>query len=299
VTTPDSLASRCAAALFASLLVAATSAAAPVAPWPRVFVAVEDLPADPAGIVVLDVRGSAQFKAGHLPGAQRVDWTRWRKGLLTGGALPDDLGRVARDLAKLGVDDGKRVLVCGTPLTRGGWGEDGRVAWLLRYLGHDAVAVLDGGCDAWFRAGRAMTKSSGAAGSGRFTPRPHDATRARKSDVVSALPQRGVLVDVRSRAEYDGATPYFESRGGRIPGAVHLAVQELVDADGRVRSRAAIAALLGARGLSGSRPLIVYCTGGVRSAFATLAFESAGVSARNYDGSFWEWADDEALPVEK
>ena len=275
-------------------------------PWPTRFVSVDEVPAslvddDGRAVTVLDARPRAAYAAGHLPGAARVDWMKLRDGRLRTGRVDDDVERLARKLARLGVDDARRVLVVGA---RPSWGEDARVAWTLLYLGHRAVAVLDGGVDAWTRAGRplvvdglvARVRRRLARAAATCTPRVDPSWRARKSDVVAATNGGGAqIVDARTRAEHDGATPYFEARGGRIPGAVHLPHDALLDDEGRVR--ADVVDVLRARGVDPARPVLAYCTGGVRSAFAALALRAHGVDARNYDGSFWEWSADRALPV--
>lgn len=215
------------------------------------------------GATVLDARGPVAYLAGHLPGAVRVDW---RLGV-TGGPLSGTLGDPAKTgqaFAALGVDDHRPVLVVGD-WTRS-WGEEGRVAWNLVYLGHPAVSVLEGGQAAWIGPLEAgpVTPSPG-----RFTVRPRPEVRATRARVT----EPGVrLVDVREPEEYAGATPYGEAVGGHIPGAVNLPWRTLP----------------GAAVPEG--PLVVYCTGGVRSAFAWVILTDAGHSVANYDGSWWEWA---------
>ena len=227
--------------MFVSVLVLAAA----LSPWPQTFVSVGEVPLDLAGVTVLDARDDGPFKRGHIPHAQRADWTKFREGLFIGGRLPDDLSQVAHGLERLGVDDKKRVLVCGAALK--GWGEEGRIAWLVMYLGHPAVAVLDGGCQAWTAAGRSFTTVRDDVTPHHFTAKPDERLRARAGD--------------------------------------------------RVKSAAALRQLLISAGIDPEKPVIAYCTGGVRSAFVVMALRSAGVDARNYDGSFWEWASDDKLPV--
>ena len=107
-----------------------------------------------------------------------------------------------------------------------------------------------------------------------------------------------VVFDVRSREEFDGATPYGEARGGHLPRAVHLDWRALSDADGRVLRGDALRQRLSAAGVPEGQPALVYCTGGVRSAFVTELLREHGIDARNYDGSMWEWAADATAPIE-
>jgi thiosulfate/3-mercaptopyruvate sulfurtransferase len=262
------------------------------------------------GAAVLDARDVSfwGFRAGHLPGAVPIDWKRYRDGWGRTGRLGDPAEMAAR-LARLGVDEARPVLVYGDGVA--GFGEEGRIAWLLLYLGHGDVHILDGGIAAWRAAGRPLER--GGAGDpppGRFTARPQQALRAEKEraravSVLASGPGAGVLVDVRTDGEWRGRTPYFEARGGHIPGAVHLPWTRLFDERGRVLPRDRLLDVLLQAGVVRSGPggtpaapeIILYCTGGVRSAMAWAALRAAGLRASNYDGSFWEWAADRSLPV--
>ncbi len=103
-----------------------------------------------------------------------------------------------------------------------------------------------------------------------------------------------MVLDVRTRAEYDGATPYGSVRGGHVPGAEHLEWTALFDEQGALRPRAELEALLPARGAR----VVAYCTGGVRSGFVYAVLRALGRDdVANYPGSWWEYAASD-LPVE-
>lgn len=247
---------------------------------------------------VLDTRSRLAFASGHIDGASRFDWHDTREGADTGGRLPTDLDALARRFAAAGVDDARPVLVCGDG--GAGWGEEARVAWTLDVLGKDDVQVLDGGCTAWRDAGYVWSVGLGfAVAPGTFTARPRFHARVTKADVRRAVADADVvIVDVRSREEFDGATPYGEARGGHLPRAVHLDWRALSDAEGRVLRGDALSQRLSAAGVPEGQPAFVYCTGGVRSAFVTELLRERGIDARNYDGSMWEWAADATAPIE-
>lgn len=247
---------------------------------------------------VLDTRGIVAFTRGHIDGAVRFDWQETRQGNETGGRLPANLDALAHRFSEAGVDDQRPVLVCGDGGR--GWGEEARVSWVLDALGKSNVHVLDGGCAVWRDAGKAWSFGPGfARRAGKFTARPRFSARASLSDVREALADPNiVLIDVRARDEFEGATPYGEARGGHVPRAVNLDWRALSDAEGRVLRGAALRSRLTAVGVSESRPAIVYCSGGVRSAFVTELLREQGIDARNYDGSMWEWAADATLPLE-
>jgi thiosulfate/3-mercaptopyruvate sulfurtransferase len=251
----------------------------------------------PGTVTVLDARGVLDYWRGHVPGAAPIRWWAYRDGWLRTGRLPGDLDRLARQLGALGVDDRRPVVVSGR--ARDGWGEEGRIAWMLHYLGHPDVRVLDGGFRAWVSAGGAVSRAGARRLPGAFSARPRAGVRATADDVArAARGGEGVVLDVRSEREWSGATPYFEARGGRVPGAVHLEWTELLDAEGRVDRSGRALARLAALGVTPDRPVVVYCTGGVRSSEAFVALKALGFAdVRNYDGSWWEWSADPSRPV--
>ncbi len=275
----------------------------------RIFVSVAQAQAlFTQGSTVLDARARG-FWLGHLPAAQPVDWRDFVDGWGRTGRLHPDAAAMAARLAALGVDATRPVLVYGDAQT--GYGEEGRIAWLLSYLGHAQVHILDGGIAAWRRAGLALRRGPAGrpARAGTLLPLAQAGLRSEKAQVRAA--QQGqagqlksLIVDVRSLDEWQGATPYLEARGGHIPGAVHLPWLSLLDGQGTLRDAATLLRDLAAIGLQDpqkeDRPIVVYCTGGVRSAFVWAILRDLGYRhVRNYDGSFWEWAADRSLPVEK
>ncbi|GDX79198.1 sulfurtransferase [Deltaproteobacteria bacterium] len=255
--------------LVCALTVGVGSAAA--APW--IVSSTQAAALVEAHATVLDTRGRLAYFSGHIPGAVRVDW---RIGV-TGGFLSGKLGNpsaAAAAFESIGVDVDRPVLVVGE--WDRGWGEEGRIAWDLAYLGHPAISVLEGGMAAWVGA---TTLSLPAPTRGRFPAQPKPGLRA---TVASIQGGGSTVIDVRERAEFEGATPYGEARGGHIPGAVSLPWRGLLAGDMPAAEPRV--------------PLTVYCTGGVRSAMAWLWLTDRGYSVANYDGSWWEWAREVTAP---
>ncbi len=247
-----------------------------------------------SGAAVLDARGERGFRRGHLPRAAAIDWTALRDGIGRTGRLSDDDEELAHELGERGVERDRPALVYGA--ARDGSGEEGRIAWMLAYLGVADVAILDGGIAAWSRARLPLERGDGRRPPrARFHPARDPSLRA-GADEVRRAP---ALVDGRSDDEWHGATPHLEPRGGRIPGARHLPWQRLLDAEGRLLPAATIAARLALLGVQPGDELVVYCSGGVRAAFAWAALTASGwPAARVYDGSFLEWSKRRELPVE-
>ncbi|MEO8197249.1 MAG: rhodanese-like domain-containing protein [Thermoanaerobaculia bacterium] len=255
-----------------------------------------ELAARPAGsVTILDARSTSEYRRGHVPGATAIDWTDFRDGWWRTGKLPEDLAALASNLGRYGVDDARPVVVYGN--ARDGWGEEGRIAWMLAYLGHPEVSILDGGWPAWLEAGLPVSRSSESARPGHFVARPVAGLRASAEDVEAMRQGAGTVLDVRTAAEWDGATPHFEPRGGHVPGAIHLEWKDLLDARGRL-DPALARARLRAAGVDPARPVITYCTAGVRAGEAWVLLRALGYAdVRNYDGSWYDWSADERRPV--
>ena len=184
-----------------------------------------------------------------------------------------------------------------------GFGEEGGLFGCCS-SGHPQVHILDGGFAAWQRA------KSVEQGPGRRQPsqgiRGAAATRAAggQGQVQRALSapteERPILVDARSEAEWAGANPYLEARGGHIPGARSLPWGAASDAESGQLKPTAQPGELSAQGLgepSADREIIVYCHRRRALAFVVAVLAQLGYRrVRNYDGSFWEWAADSACP---
>jgi len=230
-----------------------------------------------AGAIVLDTRSMVRVLAdGHLAQAARVSWRIGTSGALTDGALGDPTA-AASAFAALGVQSRLPVLVVGD--WDAGWGEEGRVYWDLEYLGHADVHVLRGGMQAWTgdRTRSPLRTFSGTVSAADFIAAPRSSARVTTADLAAAVGSAGppLLLDVRERAEFAGATPYGERRGGHIPGAVSVPWREL---------------LAGGMPATQGRAVVVTCTGGVRSGMAYLALRNANiVSVANYDAGMWGW----------
>ena len=205
-------------------------------------------------VSILDVREDKAFARGHLPRAQSMEWEDTRAGIFErgsfiGGKLPNDLDDLVYMFVAHGITVGRPVLVCGDATS--GWGEEGRIAWTLAYLGHPRVFILDGGCTASSLA--TSTGTVNVRGS-RWTPRVRSSIRAHRDDVLKAVrgrssPTQAQILDVRTAEEFGGATPYFEARGGHIEGAHHLHYQALLDDRGRLLSPERIRARLAGVGI--------------------------------------------------
>ncbi len=239
-----------------------------------------------------------------MPGAAFVDVT---------GELSDPAGpypftlpspaALAAAFAAVGVGDDTHVVVYDT--VGSAWAT--RVWWLLRWLGHDQVSVLDGGLGAWRAAG--LDAASGAAddeaaraGSATLTPRERPELLATLPQVerISSGATAGLLVNALDPATFRGDQEVSTyARRGRIPGSVNLPLYTLLDpATGRFLPTEELRDRLQAGGLLDADGAVTYCGGGIAATLpAFAAYVVAGTEVAVYDGSLSEWTAEERLAV--
>jgi thiosulfate/3-mercaptopyruvate sulfurtransferase len=245
-------------------------------------------------------RGERDYRAGHIPGARFAHLERELSGPVTSASgrhpLPDPAA-LSRWLGTQGVGPETQVVVyddsAGSMAVR--------LWWLLRWLGHWAVAVLDGGWQAWREAGLAETTTIPAAGASRPYPgRPDPAMLVTTEQLLADLDSgRWLLLDARSGERFHGEQEPIDPVAGHIPGASSLPLQANLGADGRFlapeRLRQIYRAKLGDHGPSAAACM---CGSGVTACHNLLAMEIAGLGgARLYAGSWSEWIRDPARPI--
>jgi thiosulfate/3-mercaptopyruvate sulfurtransferase len=244
------------------------------------------------GAVVLDGRDHSRQAKGMVQGAIAVTWQQFSEPKLPErGHLLRNETLLNQRLRAVGVANRKPVVVFGDPL--GGWGEEGRIVWMLRTLGHHQAVFVDGGYPALVQMGLPTTRqvSTTAAIPGNFTLQRKLDWEITREELQPAFDKgKLTIIDAREPREFRGATPYGEKRGGHIPGAISLHYKELLDGEGKVLSREKILALLRDRNISPNTVIVSYCSGGVRSGWLTAVLVDMGFKAKNYAGSMWEWS---------
>lgn len=245
------------------------------------------------GAILLDTRGQDLKDALPVAGAASVVWQDFTNADLPNkGQLLEDDAALTEKLRALGISAAIPVIAIADSAK--GWGEDGRIVWTLRTLGHENSFLVDGGVEALLAGGDLAVKP--AVLPGDFTVARTAAYEIKKEELVTLIDNPDVVIlDTREPREYAGETPYGESRGGHIPGARHIFYKDLVGEDGKIVEGDALKARLTELGVGENTEVVSYCTGGIRSGFVTAVLNNAGVKARNYAGSMWEWsAQDEA-----
>jgi thiosulfate/3-mercaptopyruvate sulfurtransferase len=171
---------------------------------------------------------------------------------------------------------------------------------MLRWLGHDDVAVLDGGMRRWLQLGLPLTEDVPAPVAGNFVARLRPGSAVSAAEVLAASATPGVRVlDARAPERYRGEVEPIDKVAGHIPGARNHPFGLSLDSQGRFLPPQALRDALAAS-LDGVAPesAIVYCGSGVTACHVLLAFEHAGLAgARLYPGSWSEWSSDPSRPV--
>jgi thiosulfate/3-mercaptopyruvate sulfurtransferase len=245
--------------------------------------------------------GRRSYDEGHIPGAVFADVDHDLSGLKTGAngrhPLPEP-STFAETLGRFGIGNATQVFA---------YDQDAgmyasRLWWLLKWLGHDAVAVVDGGFAKWKREGRQISNATPAPAAASFVPhlRPEMAVDA--ADVARILTDRSwKLVDARAPERYRGDLEPIDRVPGHIPTAVNHFYNWNVGEDGAFLSADALREKLKASiGTTSLDHVVCYCGSGVTACQDLLALEHAGLTgAKLYPGSWSEWASDESRPIER
>lgn len=254
------------------------------------------------GLVVIDVRGKAAYAfGGHIPGAVHATWHDFSDPAAAAkGLLNPDLAWMEQKLRSLGISNDSDVVIYSNPFDN--WGDEGRMFWMLQYLGHSHLRILDGGWVKWVAEQRRYDHGFVMPKPGDFTVSVHPdliVTKDELKKLVKGPHPETIIADARSLEEYAGKEVQGIPRPGHIPSALSVPWNGFLNPDATVKSPDAIRASLEERGLHESRDVICYCTGGVRSAWLYVVLKLAGYPrVRNYPGSWWEWSRDFAAPVE-
>jgi thiosulfate/3-mercaptopyruvate sulfurtransferase len=173
---------------------------------------------------------------------------------------------------------------------------------MLRYLGHEAVAVLDGGFARWTREARAVRGGDDARAPATFTPHPRGDMRVMADEVVARLGDPSMrLIDARSPQRFAGEPDPLDTVYGHIPHARNRHYRDNVAADGTMRQAGELKAeferVLGERS---ANEAVMYCGSGITACYNLLAMEHAGLKgAKLFAGSWSEWEADPERPVER
>ena len=242
--------------------------------------------------------GARAYAGGHLPGAFFLHLDADLSGPMNGRngrhPLPDPLQLAAR-LGAAGVSSTTQVIA----YDDSGGMFASRLWWLLRWLGHQRVAVLDGGLDGWLAEGRPLTTDLPTSAAAALEVALSDQVVSTEAVLTHLDDMKFCLLDARSPDRFRGENETLDRVGGHIPGARNRFFRDNLDADGRFQPAAELRRDFLAL-LAGVEPeqVVMSCGSGVTACHNLLAMEIAGLpGARLYAGSWSEWCSDPARPV--
>lgn len=245
--------------------------------------------------------GRKEYYDAHIPGAAYAHLNVDLSGPLTGGngrhPLPDPAALI-ETLGRLGIARDMQVVV---------YDQDSgmfasRLWWLLRWMGHEAVALLDGGFARWLAENRPTRSGEESPRPRTFTGSPRASMLADVDEVLKLMGKpEALLLDARAPERYRGEIEPIDRVPGRIPGAVNYHFLRNLDERGTFKPADELRRdFENVLGTTPADRVVCYCGSGVTACQNLVALEHAGLQgARLYVGSWSEWASDPSRPVER
>jgi thiosulfate/3-mercaptopyruvate sulfurtransferase len=245
--------------------------------------------------------GRRDYLQSHIPGALYAHLDEDLSGPVVSGKtgrhpLPS-MEQAVRVFSRFGIDKGIQVVAYDD---MGGALAAARLWWMLNWLGHAAVAVLDGGWQAWLEGGQPLEQRVVSRPPGQFIPMLQPDLLATAEDVEKIrLDPAYRLLDARSTERYYGINETIDPIAGHIPGAASAPFSENLSASGRFKEKKELSQIYQRLlGIVSPEQSIFYCGSGVSAILNILAMEVAGLpGARLYAGSWSEWITDPERPI--
>ncbi len=225
-------------------------------------------------VVVVDARPSGDYLKTHIDGAAGLDVTTLCNATPVEGTLKTP-SEIAAIFGKNGISNNSKVVIyCKTGVNAG------RMYWILKYLGHDDVSILDGQMDAWFAARKPITKNPAKPAAVTYTPSVNKAIFADKAYVKSKLASAGtVLVDSRKKEDY---------AAGKIGEAINIPSESLLNGS-KLKPVSELTAIFAS--VPKDKEVITYCKTGVTASFVYYVLKSVlkYPNVKVYEGAYLDW----------
>ena len=241
--------------------------------------------------------GRADYDKGHIPGSAFIDlqgeFSDHQSKFRFTMPAPDDLARMA---AAKGIGENTRVVLYSRKSTQ--WAT--RVWWMLRAIGFDNAALLDGGFDKWGAEGRPLATAETRFPAARLTARPRPGLFVGRDEVKSAIGVKGACtINALAPDLHSGENPRY-GRPGRIPGSVNVPAAALQAKSLEILPPDQVAAAFTNVGAEKDKRILIYCGGGIAATLDAFLLHQLGYQdIAVYDNSMSEWAKDDTLPIER
>jgi thiosulfate/3-mercaptopyruvate sulfurtransferase len=258
---------------------------------------------DDPDVVLLEVDvDTSSYDESHIPGAVGLSWRSQLQDQVERDLLDqEEFQELAREA---GIDNDDHVVLYGDNFNWfAAW-----ALWQFNYYGFENTSLMDGGREKWLNENRPVTTEVPDPAPGNFSAEePNEELRAYRDDVQAMIDSgKPSLVDVRSTQEYTGEVLAPEGmsetcqRGGHVPGASNITWKEAINDDGTFKSEEELREIYESKGIKPENETITYCRIGERSSHSwfVLKYLLGYENVRNYDGSWTEWGNLVAAPVE-
>ena len=252
---------------------------------------------DDPKVLIIDTSSTANHLEAHIPGAVHIPPAALQCGIKPATGKIPSVERLSERFSTIGLQNHHHVVAYDDE--GGGWA--GRLCWTLEAMGHHQYSLLNGGRVAWINEARAVSSDVENLTPSQYALSELNTTPIAEIDDI--LPHIGEanfgIWDARSAEEHSGSK-VLAARGGHIPAAAHLNWTDLMDRSNHLRllPLETIQAMLDNRGLSKDKSIVTHCQSHHRSGLTWFVGKLLGYNIKAYHGSWGEWGNNPALPVE-